>query len=75
MQPSKGSVTFDVLGHVVVEDHGDVLDVDTTTSHVCGHQDVFGSGFEVGEGELSLLLAFTTVQRAGIVLWNHLSTI
>lgn len=60
--------TFDVLRHVVVEDHGDVLDVDTSTSDVCGNQDVFSSCFEVGQGELSLLLAFTAVQRAGVVL-------
>lgn len=60
--------TFDVLRHVIVKDHGDVLDVDTSTSDICGHQDVFGSSFEVGEGELSLLLAFTSVQCAGVVL-------
>lgn len=44
------------------------MDVDTSTRHVCGHQDVFGSGFEVGESKLSLLLAFAAVQRASIVL-------
>lgn len=60
--------TFDVLRHVVVNDHGDVLDVDTSTGDVCGNQDIFSSRFKVGEGELSLLLAFATVQRAGIVL-------
>lgn len=60
--------TFDVLRHVVVNDHGDVLDVDTSTGDVCGNQDIFSSCFKVGEGKLSLLLAFTTVERAGIVL-------
>lgn len=67
-QRERGLRTFDVLRHVVVNDHGDVLDVDTSSGDVCGHQDVFGSSFEVGEGELSLLLAFTAVQRAGVVL-------
>lgn len=63
--------TFNVLSHVIVNDHGDILDIDTSTSNVCGHQDVFGSSFEVGEGKLSLLLAFTTMKRAGIVLWER----
>ena len=61
-------LTFNILGHVVVDDHGDVLDVDTSTSDISGHQDIFGSCFEVGESELSLLLALATVQRASIVL-------
>lgn len=60
--------TFDVLRHVVVDDHGDVLDVDTSPSDVRGHQDVFSARFEVGQGELSLLLALPAVQRAGVVL-------
>lgn len=60
--------TFDVLSHVVVDDHGDVLDIDTSTSNVCGHQDIFGSRLKIGEGKLTLLLAFATVQRAGVVL-------
>ena len=61
-------LTFNVLRHVVVKHHGDVLDVDTSTSNVRRHQDIFGSRFEVGERKLSLLLAFATVQRASIVL-------
>lgn len=44
------------------------MDVDTSTSNVGGHQDVFGSGLEVGERELSLLLTFAAVQRASVVL-------
>ncbi len=61
-------LTFDVLRHVVVNDHGDVLDIDTSTSNVSGHQDVFGSCLEIGQRKLSLLLAFATVQRASVVL-------
>lgn len=60
--------TFNVLSHVVVDDHGDVLDIDTSTSNIRGHQDIFGSRLEIGESKLSLLLAFATMQRAGIVL-------
>lgn len=67
-------LTFDVFSHVVVNDHGDVLDVDTSTSNVCGHQDIFGSCLEIGESELSLLLAFATVQRASIVLCEEETT-
>lgn len=44
------------------------MDVNTSTSNVRGHQDVFGSSLEVGERKLSLLLAFATVQRARVVL-------
>lgn len=61
-------LTFDVLRHVVVNDHGDVMDINTSTSNVCGHQDIFGSCLEVGKCKLSLLLAFATVQRASVVL-------
>lgn len=61
-------LTFNVLSHVVVKDHRDVLDIDTSTSNVCRHQDVFGSSFEIGKSKLSLLLAFATMQRARIVL-------
>jgi len=64
----EAALTFDVLRHVVVEHHGDVVDIDTSASDVRGHQDVFGSRLEVREGKLSLLLAFAAVQRAGVVL-------
>lgn len=67
-------LTFDVLSHVIVNDHGDVLDIDTSTSNVCGHQDIFGSCLEIGERKLSLLLAFATVQRASIVLCEEKET-
>lgn len=46
------------------------MDVDTTSSHVGGHQDILGPGFQVGESKLTLLLAFAAMQGAGIVLWN-----
>lgn len=67
-------LTFNVLSHVIVKDHGDVVDIDTSTSNVGGHQDIFGSCLEVGERKLSLLLAFATVQRASIVLSEEKTT-
>lgn len=59
--PPHPQLTLDVLGHVVVDDHGDVVDVDAAAGHVGGHQDVFGPGLQVGQGKLSLLLAFAAV--------------
>ena len=63
-----GVITFDVLGHVVVDDEGDVLNVDTTPGHVRRHHDVLDAALERVECELSLFLALTAVQRGGIVL-------
>lgn len=53
--------TFNRFGHVIVDDHRDVLDINTTTSDVGGHQDILGSILETGQSKLSLLLSFTTV--------------
>ena len=61
------SVHLDGLGHVVVDDEGHVLDVDTTPGNVGGHQDVLGAGLQTRQGELTLLLPLATVQRGGIV--------
>lgn len=47
------------------------MDVDTAAGHVRGHQDVLGPSLQVGEGELSLLLAFAAVQGAGVVLQDE----
>ena len=44
------------------------MDVDTTTGHVSGHQDVFGAGLQVGQGKLSLFLALATVKCASVEL-------
>ena len=61
-------VVFDGLGHVVIDDQRHVLDVDTTSGHVGGHQDVLGSRFQVRERKFTLLLALTTVQCTSIEL-------
>ena len=60
--------TFDRLGHVVVDDEGDVLDVDTTTRHVGRHEDVLGAALQAGQRDLSLLLTFTSVKRRSVEL-------
>lgn len=67
-KPCTQNLTFNVFSHIVVNDHRDVLDINTSTSNVCGHQNIFGSCLEIGKRKLSLLLAFATVQRASIVL-------
>ena len=56
------SVVLNVLGHVVVDDQGHVLDVDTTTGDVGGHEDVLVSGLESGQSALTLFLTFATVK-------------
>lgn len=61
-------LTFNVFGHIIVDHHRHILDVDTTARHICSHQDVLGPSLEVGQCELSLLLAFPTMQRTSIVL-------
>lgn len=47
------------------------MDVDTSACHICGHQDVLSSGLQVGQGELSLFLTFTTMKCTSIVLQNR----
>ena len=56
-------VVLDGLGHVVVEDEGDVLDVDASARHVRGHEDVLW-----GRGES---IHYCTLGR-GIMNFSHL---
>ena len=42
------ALTLNVLGHVIVDDHRYILDVDTTTRHICSHQNILGPSLEVG---------------------------
>ena len=60
-------VGVDGLGHVVVEDQTDVLDVDTSPGHVCSHQDILGSLLEATEGVFPLFLTLPAVQCGRIV--------
>lgn len=64
-------LTLNVLGHVIVEDHGDVMDVDTSACHICGHQDVLSSCLKVGQSKLSLFLTFTAMECTSIVLQDR----
>lgn len=71
--PFPAPLTVDALGHVVVDDHGDVLDVDTSSSHVSCHQYVLTTILETGQRKVSLLLTFAAVQGRSVVLssWIH----
>lgn len=62
------ALTFNVFGHIIVDNHRHILDVDTTTCHICSHQNILGPSLEVGQCKFSLLLAFSTMQCASIVL-------
>ena len=54
-------VHLDGLGHVVVDHHADVLDIDTPASHVGGHEDVLPSLLQPGQSQLPLLLPLATL--------------
>merc|ERR1719273_307609 len=60
-------ILFNGLGHVVVDDHTDVLDVNTTSSHISGNKYVFGSLFETRQGMFTLFLTFTTMKGGRVV--------
>lgn len=64
--------TFDSLGHVVVDDHGDILDVNTSAGHISSDQDVLAAGLETGQGVLSLFLALASVEGTSIVLQQYM---
>lgn len=42
------ALTFNVFGHIIVDNHRHILDVDTTTRHICSHQNILGPSLEVG---------------------------
>jgi hypothetical protein len=55
------ALTFNIFGHIIVDNHRHILDIDTTASHICGNQNILGPSLEVGQCKLSLLLAFSTM--------------
>ena len=61
-------VVLDRFRHVVVDHQRDVLDVETTSGHRGGDQDVLGAVLQRSERVLTLLLALATVQRTGQVV-------
>ena len=48
------------LGHVVVDNEADVLDVNASARHISGHEDVLGALLEAREGVLPLFLALAS---------------
>jgi hypothetical protein len=60
------SVILDGLGHVVVDDHGNVLNINTATSNVGSDENVLRAVFERRESVFTLLLAFATVKCARV---------
>lgn len=64
-------VIFDSFGHVVVDDQGYVLDVDTTTSDISGYQNVFSARFQVRQSKLTLLLTLATVECTSVELQTN----
>lgn len=64
----KGQLTFYIFSHIVIHHHGHIVNVNTTTGYICGHQNVLGTGLQIGEGKFTLLLTFTTMKGASIVL-------
>ena len=52
------------LGHIVVDNHWNISNINTTTSNICCNQDWFFTIFEWIECEFSLFLTLTTMQWA-----------
>jgi len=62
-----------LLGEVIVDDEGDLLDVDTTGEEVGGDEDTGGSGAEGVHDVLTLQLGHLTVHAAdGMLSTSHL---
>ena len=54
-------IVFAVGRQVVVDDQGDLLDVDTTSQEVGGDQDSGGAGTELAHDHVTLLLVHVAV--------------
>ena len=54
--PNAVSVILNAVRHVVVDDAGDVLDVNAAPCHVCGHQDRVLALLEPGQPCFTLIL-------------------
>lgn len=62
MQHTMHVHTFNGLGHVIVDDQRHVLDIDTTTCHVCRNKHASRAVLELCQSQFSLLLRLTTVE-------------
>jgi hypothetical protein len=60
--------TLNVFGHIIIENQGYILDVNTTTSHVSSDKNVLGPTLQTLESILTLLLSFASVKCASAVL-------
>lgn len=60
--------TFNSFSHIIVNDHGDIFDINTSACNICCNQNIFTTRFESSKCILSLFLTFSTVQGTSIVL-------
>lgn len=66
-------VVFPGCGEIVVNNQGDLLDVDTSTPHVCCDQNSTVSVSEVGHNFVSFfLIHFSVHVEDGVALFDHL---
>lgn len=62
-------VVFDVAGKVIVDDEGNLLDVDTTSEEIGGDEDAAASGAEFVHDDITFLLGgFSVCCRDGEIL-------
>ena len=66
-------VVLDAVGHVVVDDAGHILDINTAPSHICGHQHRVLALLEPCQACLTLILQHGSWSSAGrLHISNHL---
>ena len=51
VQIEKNDSLFDIVGHVVVDDDFDIVNVETTSCNVCGHEDAEAAIAETLHGD------------------------
>lgn len=61
-------IILNILGHVVVDDERDILDINTSSSDVRCHEISFLSVLELSQRLFTLLLTFATVESCDAVL-------
>merc|ERR1719253_1236350 len=64
--PDAVHVVVDGVGHVEVDDHENVGDVQTTGGHGGSHQHGAAAAAELGQSTLALLLCAVPVDRGGV---------
>ena len=61
-------ISFDCIGHLVIDDQANVLDIDTTTSQIGSDENVRIAGTQGLQRSFSLLLVFAGVQGGCVPL-------